>query len=89
MYACAVLYWMPSLVSMFLSRLMVWSGFWYSIESGPDHVWDNCIEHFHLGRYIVAFMVGNFVLHPILMHFLNFIRQTANYFAPNVSSSAT
>ena len=41
---------------------------------------DNCIQNFHLGRYIVGFMVGNFVLRqnktddiPLQMKILNMV----------------
>ena len=32
--------------------LLAWTG----------HLGDNCIQNFHLGRYIVRYTVGNFVL---------------------------
>ena len=28
------------------------------------HIGDNCIQNFHLGRYIVGYTVGNLVLRP-------------------------
>ena len=29
---------------------------------GMNYLWDNCIQNFHLGRYIVKYTVGNLVL---------------------------
>ena len=31
-------------------------------HNAVDHLGDNCIQIFHLGRYIVGYTVGNFVL---------------------------
>ena len=45
-----------------------------------SYLGDNCIQHFHLGRYMVRFTVGNLVLQPgaswaIKCDFPTYIRQ--------------
>ena len=35
---------------------------WHSSTVHADHLGDNCIQNFHLGRYIVGYTVGNLVL---------------------------
>ena len=34
----------------------------FSVYYSDKHLGDNCIQNFHLGRYIVGYTVGNFVL---------------------------
>ena len=58
------------------------------ISSNPGlaiYLGDNCIQNFHLGRYIVGYTVGNLVLRPRLSgalkcDFQTYIRQ---YTSPN------
>ena len=49
------------------------------------HLGDNCIQNFHLGRYIVGYTVGNFVLQrrvsgAVKYNFRTYIRR---YTSPN------
>ena len=49
------------------------------------HLGDNCIQNFHLGRYIVGYMVGNLVLRrrvsgAVKRDFRTYIRR---YTSPN------
>ena len=76
---------------------------WYRICDEGDglvavnNLGDNCIQNVHLGRYIVGYMVGNFVLQrrvlnmviPILMHFLTFICHRHSILHQTEASSAT
>ena len=50
-----------------------------------DILWDNCIQNFHLGRYIIGYTVGNLVLLPresgaIKCDFIMYIQR---YTSPN------
>ena len=50
-----------------------------------DHLGDNCIQNFHLGRYIVGYTVGNLVLRrrvsgAVKRDFRTYIRR---YTSPN------
>ena len=47
----------------------VFANCWFSLETAQgflgkqcQQLWDNCIQMLHLGRYIVGYTVGNFVL---------------------------
>ena len=64
------------------------------LQSQSNKLEDTCIQNFHLGRYIVGYMVGNFVLRrrsnwKLLMHFLTFIRQRDIILHQTEASSVT
>ena len=54
------------MLTMLLSTVMIlrfWTDRVTLGQKEQSDLGDNCIQNFHLRRYIVSFMVGNFVLH--------------------------
>ena len=72
---------------LWLFLAVPWVGLQYVIVVFPDHthLGDNCIQNFHLGRYIVGYTVGNLVLRrrvsgAVKRDFRTYIRR---YTSPN------
>ena len=52
-------------------------------------LWDNCIQNFHLGRYIVGYTVGNLVLRRRVSHIKFSLKTTVKiYFVVPIRPAA-